>query len=91
MKKLIIGLILSVFMSNHVFANIDESQTDLYYANGMLMDLDAVLFSSDWRGGIFFITASLSDLIRSSHTAFGDPLVKPEDDVLKRLELFDLN
>ena len=28
------------FFSNHVIANIDESQTDLYYANGMLMDLD---------------------------------------------------
>ena len=36
-------------------------------------------------GGIFFTTPSLSDLIRSSHAAFGDSLVKPEDDVLKGL------
>ena len=49
MKKLIIGLILSVFMSNHVFANIDESQTDLYYANGMLMDLSEPKAEKAWK------------------------------------------
>jgi len=46
MKKLIIGMILSVF--NQVFASIDESQTDLYYANGMLMDVDEDVAERDW-------------------------------------------